>query len=174
MPSVHDLCLTSTPILKWIIIYLKKSISKAILEYAFLQSVKKDPNRRNMMQNVSFSRACSRWCAQSIFWYDNSSDSHLIIDIVIESCQIKQAISYIKEHLTPYPPNDDELEFIVQICLDYNDLVRVRFFSRHPNNKTYIAIIQYASNNIDQPINGWHYTCMARWQDGKMSAVAHT
>ncbi len=81
------------------------------------------------------------------------------------SYQVKQTISYINEHLTPSIFDDGELEFVIELCSKYDDLVRARFASRHSNSKTYIAIIQYNTKNTEHPINVWHCTCIAGWRD---------
>ncbi len=39
------------------------------------------------------------------------------------------AKSFINEHLTPSILNEDELEFVVELCPTQQDLVRVRAFS---------------------------------------------
>ena len=100
-----------------------------------------------------------------MFRYQNNSNFSIINDIVVGSYQVKQAISYIQEHLTLSPIYDDKLEFIVELSSLNDDLVRARFSSRHSNNKNYIAVIQYDSKNTEQPINGWYCTCMAGRRD---------
>jgi hypothetical protein len=77
---------------------------------------------------------------------------------------IKQAKSYIREHLTQSRHVGEELEFIIELCPQRNDLVRARFASRHSNNKNYAAIIQF-KNDIEQPIQGWYCTCISGWRD---------
>jgi hypothetical protein len=83
----------------------------------------------------------------------------------VGSYQVKQAISYIKEHLTPSIINDDELEFVVELCSDYDDLVRARFASRHSNSKSYIAIVQYNTRYTGHPVHGWYCTCVTGYRD---------
>ena len=72
--------------------------------------------------------------------------------------QIKQANTYIYEHLRPSYFDEDDLEFIVELCDKYEDLVRVRFQSRHNSQKNYIATVQF-DDKQDQPIQGWFCTC---------------
>lgn len=81
------------------------------------------------------------------------------------SYQIKQAVSYIKEHLKPSVINDDEFEFEVELCSKYENLVRARFTSRHSKSKTYITIIQHNSRSIRHPIEGWYCTCVTGCRD---------
>ena len=76
------------------------------------------------------------------------------------SYQIKQAGSYIKDHLTPSTLKDDELEFIVELSPKYDNIVRARFTSRHSNTKTYISIVQYNVIYTEHPIKGWFCTCV--------------
>jgi hypothetical protein len=89
----------------------------------------------------------------------------MLIGLFTGGYQIKQATSYIKEHLTPSILNNDELEFVVELCSKYDDLIRARFNSRHSNNKTYITIVQHNSQNIEYPITGWFCTCMTGCRD---------
>ena len=97
--------------------------------------------------------------------YENITDFYFIIDFIVGSYQVKQAISYIQEHLTPSPLYDDELEFLVELSSHNDDLIRARFSSRHSNNKNHIALIQYETKNTEQPINGWYCTCMSGRRD---------
>ncbi|CAF1526038.1 unnamed protein product, partial [Rotaria sordida] len=81
------------------------------------------------------------------------------------SYQVKQAISYIQEHLTPSSLYDDEPEFIVELSSNDDNIVRARFSSRHINKKTYVTIIQHDIKNIVQPITGWYCTCTSERRD---------
>jgi hypothetical protein len=83
----------------------------------------------------------------------------------VGSYQVKQAVSYIKDHLTPSILNDDEVEFIVELSSKYDNLVRARFSSRHFNSKMYTSIIQYQTTYTDHPIDGWYCTCVVGWRD---------
>ncbi|CAF3928091.1 unnamed protein product [Rotaria sp. Silwood1] len=65
--------------------------------------------------------------------------------------QIKQSKSYIDEHLQPSYLDEDDLEFVVELCDKQIDLLRVRFHSRHSNIKYHIATVQY-DDNQEQPI----------------------
>ncbi|CAF2102623.1 unnamed protein product, partial [Rotaria magnacalcarata] len=78
--------------------------------------------------------------------------------------QIKQAKSYIREHLKQSPLVDNDMEFIIELCAQYDDLVRVRFESRHCNNKTHIATVQFKLYT-ESPISGWYCTCTSGWRD---------
>ena len=75
-----------------------------------------------------------------------------------DNYQIKQANTYIYEYLRPSYFDEDDLEFIVELCDKYEDLVRVRFQSRHNSQKNYIATVQF-DDKQDQPIQGWFCTC---------------
>jgi hypothetical protein len=79
----------------------------------------------------------------------------------IGNYQIKQAKAYIVEHLKPSILDEDELEFVVELCSNQNDLVRARFASRHSSRKTYIATVQFNNHDDDLPIEGWYCTCCA-------------
>ena len=68
------------------------------------------------------------------------------------------AKSYITEHLRPSHINDEELEFVVELCREYPDLIRGKFQSRHSNQKTHTATIQFVDHQ-QQPIQGWYCTC---------------
>jgi hypothetical protein len=59
---------------------------------------------------------------------------------------------------------DEELEFIIELCAQHNDLVRARFVSRHSNNKTHTATVQFKIDT-EQPISGWYCTCTSGWRD---------
>ncbi|CAF4885433.1 unnamed protein product [Rotaria socialis] len=78
--------------------------------------------------------------------------------------QIKQAKSYIREHLTQSPLVDNDMEFIIELCAQHNDLVRARFESRHCNNKDHIATVQFKLYT-ESPISGWYCTCASGWRD---------
>ncbi|CAF1656155.1 unnamed protein product [Adineta ricciae] len=75
--------------------------------------------------------------------------------------QIKQAKSYIEEHLKPSILDNEKYEFVVELSTKHVDLVRVRFASRHSSNKTYIATVQFDEDDYDEPIKGWFCTCAA-------------
>ncbi|CAF2160544.1 unnamed protein product [Rotaria magnacalcarata] len=79
---------------------------------------------------------------------------------VIESStyQIRMAKSYIQDHLTQSILNDDAMEFLVELCTTREDLVRVRFQSRHSNRKHHAATVQFHIMNED-PIRGYYCTC---------------
>ena len=75
--------------------------------------------------------------------------------------QIKQARSYIFEHLKPSVLDDENDEFIIELSAKYRDLVRARFASRHSSSKKYIATVQFDDADYDEPIQGWYCTCSA-------------
>ncbi|CAM4906565.1 unnamed protein product [Rotaria socialis] len=81
---------------------------------------------------------------------------------VVESgtYQIRMAKSYILEHITTSILNDDDLEFIVELCPKQSDLVRVRFQSGHSNNKCHTATVQFDETVIN-PIVGYYCTCIS-------------
>ncbi|CAF5116027.1 unnamed protein product, partial [Rotaria magnacalcarata] len=78
--------------------------------------------------------------------------------------QIKQAKSYIREHLTQSPLVDNDIEFIIELCAQHNDLVRARFESCHCNNKNHIATVQFELY-MESPISGWYCTCTLGCRD---------
>lgn len=80
--------------------------------------------------------------------------------IFVGSYQIRQAKSYILEHLKPSELDPNDLEFIVELCEQHSDLIRIRFVSRHSTNKNYLATVQFDTYQ-DEPIQGWYCTCPA-------------
>ena len=68
------------------------------------------------------------------------------------------AKSYIQEHLTQSVLYEDEMEFIVEMCSTQTDLVRVRFQSRHSNQKHHIGTVQF-DETYENPIRGYYCTC---------------
>jgi hypothetical protein len=72
--------------------------------------------------------------------------------------QIRMAKSYIQEHLIPSILNEDELEFVVELCATQNDLVRVRFQSRHSNQKHHVVTVQFDETK-ENPIRDYYCTC---------------
>ena len=74
------------------------------------------------------------------------------------SYQVKQAIAYIDEHLTPSPLFNDEVEFLVELSSQNDNPVRARFCPRRENH---MALIQHKNNYTEHPINGWYCTCMS-------------
>ncbi|CAF4564001.1 unnamed protein product, partial [Rotaria socialis] len=89
------------------------------------------------------------------------SDIRAGVEIAYRSYQVKQAISYIQEHLTPSPLCDDEPELIVELSWNDDNIVRARFSSLHINKKPYVPIIQHDIKNLEQLIIGWYCTCMS-------------
>jgi hypothetical protein len=68
------------------------------------------------------------------------------------------AKSYIVDHLQQSYINNEELEFIVELCEGHDDLIRSRFQSRHSNRKQYITTIRFNAQN-EKPVTGWYCTC---------------
>ena len=55
----------------------------------------------------------------------------------------------------------DELEFIIEYCENYSDLVRARFVSRHCSSKNYLATVQFDNNMEEEPIIRQYRKCAA-------------
>lgn len=70
------------------------------------------------------------------------------------------AKSYIQEHLVPSILNEDEFEFKVELCTTQDDLIRVRFQSRHIHKKIHIATVQFDAGK-ENPICGYYCTCIS-------------
>ncbi|CAF2797387.1 unnamed protein product [Rotaria sp. Silwood2] len=68
------------------------------------------------------------------------------------------AKSYIREHLRHSDINEEQMEFLVELCKEQDDLIRARFQSRHSNQKRHVATIQFDEEK-EQPIQGWYCTC---------------
>ena len=66
---------------------------------------------------------------------------------------------YIKEHLKPSPLDEDQLDFIVELCANHPDLVRARLASRHSSSKNYIATVPFDEDSDEDPMTGWFCTC---------------
>lgn len=80
--------------------------------------------------------------------------------ILSGSYQIKMAKAYITDHFQQSYLDEDQLEFIVELCEGHDDLIRARFQSRHSNQKKHIATVQFDEHN-EQSITGWYCTCAA-------------
>ena len=65
-------------------------------------------------------------------------------------------MDYIRLSLT----DEEEMEFMMKPCHEYDDLVRARFPSYHSKNKSHIATIQF-DRQKQQPIEAWYYTSSA-------------
>jgi hypothetical protein len=70
------------------------------------------------------------------------------------------AKSYIADHLQQSYIDEEQVEFIVELCQQRDDLVRAHFQSRHSNRKKHIATVQFNDQN-EKPITGWYCTCIA-------------
>jgi hypothetical protein len=114
---------------------LEKFNEQSHIQMRLSRAAKERSDLKNMIRKCVFSRAFSRRCSQSFFRYENNSNFHIINDFVVGSYQVKQAISYTQEQLSPSPHYEDELEFIVELFSHDDDLVRRHFSSRHSNNK---------------------------------------
>lgn len=62
--------------------------------------------------------------------------------------QLKQARAYVEEHCSATDLNN-HVDFPLQICNNDQQLVRVRFQSRHSNRKTYYAYVQFNKDEIE-------------------------
>ncbi|CAF2876294.1 unnamed protein product [Rotaria sp. Silwood2] len=134
------------------------------LAYRMLEKFNEQTNIQVRLSQIAKERSdWKKYDAQMCLFPELSQDD--VRSLCCGSYQVKQAISYIQEHLTPSPLYDDEFEFIVQLSSYNDDLVRARFSSRYSNNKNYIAVIQYDNKNTEQPINGWYCTCTSGRRD---------
>ncbi|CAF4370868.1 unnamed protein product [Rotaria sp. Silwood2] len=134
------------------------------LAYRMLEKFNEQTNIQVRLSQIAKERSdWKKYDAQMCLFPELSQDD--VRSLCCGSYQVKQAMSYIQEHLTPSPLYDDEFEFIVELSSYNDDLVRARFSSRHSNNKNYIAVIQYDNKNTEQPINGWYCTCTSGRRD---------
>ncbi|CAF2696014.1 unnamed protein product [Rotaria sp. Silwood2] len=108
--------------------------------------------RLNHLTNISWKKHDARMCLFPMLTIED------IRRYCFGSYQLKQAKSYILEHLKPSEIDPDDLEFIIELCEQHDDLVRVRFSSRHSTQKSYTATVQYDSDEEKQ-IQGWYCTC---------------
>ncbi|CAF5038005.1 unnamed protein product, partial [Rotaria magnacalcarata] len=83
-----------------------------------------------------------------------------IRDRTFGSYQIRMAKFYIIEHIRQSQTNEEEMEFLVELCNEHDSLVRARFQSCHSNNKKHIATVQF-DNHKQHPIDAWYCTCSA-------------
>ena len=77
---------------------------------------------------------------------------------LLGSYQIRMAKSYILEHLRPSNIDNEQMEFIVELCNEHEDLVRARFHYRHSKQKQYMATLQFKEKK-QQSIQGWYCIC---------------
>lgn len=91
-------------------------------------------------------------------WLDLICLSHYIYNDFSGNYQIKQSKYYITEHIQPSYLDENDLEFIVELCNQHSDLLRVRFHSRHISTKYHTATVQFDDAH-DQPIQAWFCTC---------------
>ena len=111
-----------------------------------------------MLQCASFRHSRRMICAISLLVCVNLS---LLLNILLFWARTKSEWeSYIADHLQQSDINEEQLEFIVELCDKHDDLVRARFQSRHLNRKKYIATVQFNEQN-EKPITGWYCTCSA-------------
>ncbi|CAF1500825.1 unnamed protein product, partial [Didymodactylos carnosus] len=81
-------------------------------------------------------------------------------DITFGIFQVKQASSYVQEHLKPSAAFPQDSEFTIQTADNVDDLVKVRYQSRHSNSEIYNTYIEY-NNGILNPVSGWFCACTA-------------
>ena len=65
---------------------------------------------------------------------------------------------YILDHIILSLTDEEGMEFMVQLCHEYDDLVRARLPLRHSKNKNHITTIQF-DRQKQQPIEAWYCTC---------------
>ncbi|CAM4837948.1 unnamed protein product [Rotaria magnacalcarata] len=136
----------------------------AEIAYRMLEKIDQENNIQMHLCHISKERSdWKKYDAKMCIFPELSADD--VRSLCCGSYQVKQAISYIQEHLTPSPLCDDEPEFIVELSSNDDNIVRARFSSRHINKKTYVTIIQHDIKNIEQPIIGWYCTCMSGRRD---------
>ena len=70
------------------------------------------------------------------------------------------AKSYIMDHIRSSLTDEEGMEFKVEPCHEYGDLVRARFPSRHSKNKNHTITIQF-DRQKQQPIEAWYCTSSA-------------
>ena len=70
------------------------------------------------------------------------------------------AKSYIMDHVRVSLTDEEGMEFMVELCHEYDDLVRARFPSRHSKNKNHTTTIQFDCQK-QQSIEAWYCTCSA-------------
>ncbi|CAF2050509.1 unnamed protein product [Rotaria magnacalcarata] len=71
-------------------------------------------------------------------------------DLTLGIYQLKQARSYIAEHISSHG------SFIVKVTSERRDLLRVEIQSRHKKNTKYDVYVQYDNRSI----SGWYCTCI--------------
>ena len=64
------------------------------------------------------------------------------------------------DHVRLSLTNEEGMEFMMELCHEYDDLVRARFPSRHSKNKNHTTTIQFDCQK-QQPIEAWYCTCSA-------------
>ena len=64
------------------------------------------------------------------------------------------------DHIRLSLTDEEGIEFMVELCHEYDDLVRARFPSRHSKNKNHTTIIEF-DRQKQQPIEAWYCTCSA-------------
>ncbi|CAF0892611.1 unnamed protein product [Didymodactylos carnosus] len=90
---------------------------------------------------------------------NRTSKSHRILLYLYGVFQLKQALSYVKEHLKPSPVFPDDYEFTIQTTENVDDLVKVRYQSRHIDSEIYHTYVEYSSSTLP-PITGWYCSCI--------------
>ena len=64
------------------------------------------------------------------------------------------------DHMRLSLTDEEGMEFMVELCHEYDDLVRARFPSRHSKNKNHTTTIQF-DREKQHPIEAWYCTCSA-------------
>ena len=64
------------------------------------------------------------------------------------------------DHIRLSLTDEEGIAFMVELCHEYDDLVRARFPSRHSKNKNHTTTIQF-DRQKQQPIDAWYCTCSA-------------
>ena len=65
------------------------------------------------------------------------------------------AKSYRVDHLQQSNVNNEQLEFIVELCEDHDDLVSAKFQSNHLNHRKHMPTVQFNEKN-EQAIIAWY------------------
>ena len=64
------------------------------------------------------------------------------------------------DHIRLSLTDEEGMEFMVELCHEYDDLVRARFLSRHSKNKNRTITIQF-DRQKQQPMEAWYCTSSA-------------
>lgn len=130
-----------------------ESENSGALAEQMLQKLKKNNDLIELVQNLS-----SRVRKNNIMTDPNQInfpelDEDYLCELSFGSYQLRQAKSYVVEHLTV----DGKYNF--EIFNDYEGLIRTKIKSRHTSQTIYNTWIKFDKNNETDPINGWYCTC---------------